>query len=92
MRKKGRGFLRYVVVFFVFVGIGGFYVFERIRVFELVNLIERQKEEREKVRAENESLRIELAQLLSREAVERFATETLHMRYPKPGEVLEIPR
>jgi cell division protein FtsL len=92
MRKKRRGFLRYVVLFFALVGVGAFYVFERIRMFELVNTVERQKEERERVKDENERLRIELAQLLSREAVERFATEALHMRYPKPGEVVEALR
>ncbi len=92
MRKKRRGILRYLVFFFALVGVGAFYVFERIRVFELVNSIERQKRERERVRGENERLRIEGAQLLSREAVERFTLEVLHMRYPKPGEVMEVPR
>jgi cell division protein FtsL len=92
MRPKHRGFLRYVIIFFILVGIGAFYVYERIRMFELVNSVERLKEERERVRAENEGLRLELAQLVSREAVERYATEVLHMRYPKPGEVVEFAR
>jgi cell division protein FtsL len=92
MRPKRRGFLHYVMVFFILVGIGAFYVFERIRMFELVNAIERLKEERGRMQAENEGLRLELAQLLSREAVERFATGALHLRYPKPGEVVEVAR
>lgn len=79
-------------VFFILVGIGAFYVYERIRMFELVNAVERLKQERERVQAENEGLRLELAQLTSREAVERYATEVLHMRYPKPGEVVEVAR
>lgn len=92
MRPKPRGFLRYMFVFFILVGIGAFYVYERIRMFELVNAVERLKQERERVQAENEGLRLELAQLTSREAVERYATEVLHMRYPKPGEVVEVAR
>lgn len=58
-------------------------------MFELVNLIQNLSEERERVRGENERLRIELGRLLSREEIERFATQVLGMRYPKPGEILE---
>ena len=88
-RWKRRGYLRYVLLFFLAVATGAFYVFERIRVFELVNQIQNLSEKRESVRGENERLRIELGRLLSREEIERFAIQVLGMRYPKPGEVLE---
>lgn len=64
-------------------------MFERIRVFELVNQIQNLSEERESFRGENERLKIELGRLLSREEIERFATQVLGMRYSKPGEILE---
>ncbi len=92
MRPQRKGGLRWILVFFLLVGIGAFYVFERIRIFELVNQVERLKEEREKVQAENEGLKHELTEILSREAVEGYAMGTLHMRYPFSGEVVELGR
>ncbi len=63
-------------------------VWEHVRSTELASQIEALQTERENVLAEIGFLKMECAQLSSRERIEKEAGEQLGMRYPVEGEVV----